>query len=142
MAIEVIRRGATDVIRRTGPRDVLRSGIGPRGPRASQRLTISLTGQVYPNELLFRYPEFERVRTWGDAESNASADAAPTVDQVFPITIDGAPAGTITFEAGETRAIVDWTNPSQPVDSVLKISAPAAPDAQLVNVSIILGEVS
>jgi hypothetical protein len=104
--------------------------------KAPFELPISIGAKPTASEILLRAALTFPYTIFKD-RCVASAETAATASTVFTLSVDGTTVGTVTFGVGATTGTFSITAPNFAA-GVLKLVAPATPDATLANISITL----
>jgi hypothetical protein len=109
-------------------------------PEALVELVLFVDGSPGAGARLIRFAS-KRDMIAVAADSMFDAEEPATAASVFTLRRDGVVVGTITFGAGQSKAVVAFTDPDFPAESVLELFAPTPQDATLANVSISIGAI-
>lgn len=132
-------QGRTRVVRSSAATRIVTSGRGLRGPTGLQPggIMTSFPGRLAPGELLWRL-ENRPLLDWDAEGSKASVGTPFAVDQELVATLDGDPAVTMSFAAGEIDAEITFHLDPLPV-GLFVLYAPSPQDATGADLSITLG---
>lgn len=119
---------------------IIRSGIGPMGPRgdaAVADIAFSFSGNLLDGERLAGYAIAHAVQL--DAASSVARCEVPSAGDVFfQILKNDAQVGRVDFASGTTSGTVSLTDPVLATGDVIAILAPSPADPDLAFVSITL----
>lgn len=114
---------------------------GPMGPIASLpwEITLPVMGLVIPDEYMLRYDVPDDITILPDkCFGSCNPGNTATANATFRVYRNETLIGTVTFIAGNTEAVVSFSNNSLNSRDILHIYGPSDQDLTLANLSITL----